>query len=34
MASASDRFDHRWQRFFASCCVIFAVLTGAGVEGW
>jgi hypothetical protein len=34
MASVPNRFDHRWQRFFASCCVIFAVLTGAGLEGF
>jgi hypothetical protein len=27
-------FDHRWQRFFASCGFIFAVLTGAGLEGF
>jgi len=27
-------FDHRWQRFFAACGVIFAILTGAGLEGF
>jgi hypothetical protein len=29
-----ERFDRRWQRFFASCGLIFAALTGAGLEGF
>jgi hypothetical protein len=30
----SSRFDYGWQRFFAACSLIFAVLTGAGLEGF
>ena len=30
----SSRFDYAWQRFFAACALIFAVLTGAGLEGF
>jgi hypothetical protein len=30
----SSRFDHGWQRFFAACGIIFAILTGVGLEGF
>jgi hypothetical protein len=30
----SKAFDYGWQRFFAACSLIFAVLTGAGLEGF
>jgi hypothetical protein len=29
-----SRFDYHWQRFFAACGFIFAVVTGAGLEGF
>jgi hypothetical protein len=32
--STSGGFDHRWQRFFAACGVIFAILTGVGLEAF
>jgi hypothetical protein len=32
--SLSKRFDFAWQRFFAACSLIFAVLTGLGLEAF
>ena len=30
----SSRFDYQWQRAFAASGFVFAVITGAGLEGF